>query len=208
MPCQLGASEGEKIHEHSRSLSPTASRPDFLAFAEGVHMRLPQHRALPPEVVQGLNGSGGWFRSYAPGNIVSPSLATQTGLSWLRLALLEQGMLLPDELTMRCYRCSGRRSPPPARGTHPRRVFRTMARPLCALHLPAEEAPVTRTRNGARANDAPRRPTARDVRGTACHHTGPAACAGSRRGIRPWPAYPPPRRRPQRRSILLISIRG
>jgi hypothetical protein len=40
--------------KYSQSLLPPASHPAITAFAEGVHARLPQHRVLPSEFIQGL----------------------------------------------------------------------------------------------------------------------------------------------------------
>src|SRR5215470_5176112 len=85
---------------NSRSVSAEAARPDFAAFEAGVRARLAQHRALPPDIVQGVARLGRLVHVLRTKQHWSlQTLATQTGLPWLWLALLEQGMLLPDELT-------------------------------------------------------------------------------------------------------------
>jgi hypothetical protein len=97
---------------HGQSSLPPASRPDITAFAEELRARLPQRRMLPPEEVQGLERLGRWVRVLRTRHRWSPStLTTQTGLPWVSLALLEQGMLLPDELTPAVLHQLGRAFP-------------------------------------------------------------------------------------------------
>jgi hypothetical protein len=141
---------------HRQSSLPPASRPDITAFAEGVRTRLPQRRALPLEVVQGLERLGRWVQVLRTRHRWSLStLATQTGLPWLWLALLEQGMLLPDEITPEVLHQLGQAFPLQHAGSTPAGLFRTLAQELCTLRLPPEEAPVTRDERLARTPLAP-----------------------------------------------------
>ena len=171
--------------KHSRPLSPTASPPDFLAFAKEVQTRLPQHRALSPEVVQGLERLGRFFQVLRIRQHWSlQSLATQTGLSSLQLALLEQGILLPDELTDEMLDTLGKAFLPllPV-GPAPAEWFRTMERALCRLQLPAEEEAVTRIPQAAHA---PTTPSATPPLET-CGDTGRQSHPARRvRWLEPW----------------------
>ena len=131
--------------EYSRSLSTEAARPDFAAFAAGVRTRLAQHHALPPDAVHGVARLGRLvyvLRTRQHWSV--EALATRTGLSWLWLALLEQGMLLPHELTTEAVHQLGRAFPLQHGGADPAALFHALAEDLQHLHWPAGEAPAPR----------------------------------------------------------------
>src|SRR4030095_2852579 len=75
-------------------------QPDFAAFEAAVRARLPQRTPVPTAALEGGARLGGVVQTLrAKRHWSLQTLAAQTGLSWLWLALLEQGMLLPTELT-------------------------------------------------------------------------------------------------------------
>ena len=76
------------------------SQPDFTAFEAAVHARLPQRTTVPTAALEGVARLGRLVQTLRTKQHWSlQALAAQSGLSWLWLALLEQGMLLPTELT-------------------------------------------------------------------------------------------------------------
>src|SRR5262249_31909380 len=71
------------------------------------------------------------------------ALAAQSGLSWLWLALLEQGMLLPAELTPEVVQKLGRAFPVQHAAAQPDVLFHTLVEDLLHLQVPTpvEEQP-------------------------------------------------------------------
>lgn len=125
--------------EHSRSLSAEAARPDFAAFEAGVRMRLAQHRAQPPDAVHGVERLGRLVHVLRTKQHWSlQTLATQTGLPWLWLALLEQGLLLPAEFTPEALHQLGRAFPLQHGGADPAALFSTLAATLRQLPFPQD----------------------------------------------------------------------
>jgi RNA polymerase sigma factor (sigma-70 family) len=111
---------------------------------------------LPPEDVQGLERLGRWVQVLRTRHHWSLStLATQTGLPWVSLALLEQGMLLPAERTPEVLHQLGQAFPLQHAGPTPAGLFRTLALCLCDLRLPPEEAPATSAAHLAPTPQAP-----------------------------------------------------
>jgi hypothetical protein len=125
--------------ENSRSLSADAAYPDFVAFEAGVRARLAQHRALPPDAVQGVERLGRLVHILrAKQHWSLEALATRTGLPWFWLALLEQGMLLPAELTTETLHQLGRAFPLKHGGADPAALFSTLAATLRQLPFPQD----------------------------------------------------------------------
>lgn len=83
------------------------------ALAAEVRVRLPQRQALSAQVIQGLEQFGRLIESLRrQQGWTLPELAAHTGVSWQSLALLEQGLLLPDELTFDILTKLGQALPP------------------------------------------------------------------------------------------------
>jgi RNA polymerase sigma factor (sigma-70 family) len=123
--------------KNSCSLSADAAYPDFAAFEAGVRARLAQHRALPPDAVQVIERLGRLVHVLRTKQHWSlEALVTRTGLSWLWLALLEQGMLLPAELTTETLHQLGRAFPLKHGGPDPAALFSTLAETLRQLPFP------------------------------------------------------------------------
>lgn len=128
--------------ENSSSFYSEAARPDFAALEAGVRTRLAQRRTLPPDAVQGIERLGRLVHVLrAKQHWSLEALAAQTGIPWLWLALLEQGLLLPTELTAETLYQLGQAFPPQHAGTNPAALFCTIAEHLRHLPVPGEEAP-------------------------------------------------------------------
>src|SRR6266511_3654432 len=93
--------EGITAMENRYLHSPDPSPADFSAFDAAVRTRVPQRQTLPLTALQGLTRFGRLVQTLRTKQQWSlQALAAQTGLPWLWLALLEQGMLLPTDLTL------------------------------------------------------------------------------------------------------------
>lgn len=139
--------------ENSTLWRTEAARPDFTAFAAGVQARLPQLRTLPPAHVQGVERLGRLVQLLRTRYHWSLELlAAKTGLPWLWLALLEQGVLLPSEVTAATLQQLGQVFPPQRRSLNSEVLFRTVAEDLLGVPLPDPEAEAPRA---ARAGGRP-----------------------------------------------------
>jgi hypothetical protein len=126
--------------EPNRTIHPEISQPDFAAFAAAVRSRVPQRQMLAPAALEGVARFGRLVQKLRTQQHWSlPTLAARTGLPWLWLALLEQGMLLPAEVTPEAVQTLGRAFAPRA-GAEPGVLFHALAEDL--LHCPVlpEEA--------------------------------------------------------------------
>lgn len=124
------------------SVLPEAAQPDFAAFEAGVRARLSQRQALPPDALQGVERLGRLVQVLRRQQRWSlEALAVQTGLPWLWLALLEQGMLLPAELTEEAVHQLGRAFPLQHGGADPAGLFSTLAETLRQLSLTQNVVP-------------------------------------------------------------------
>jgi transcriptional regulator with XRE-family HTH domain len=108
---------------------------------------LPQLQSLPPEVVQWLERLGRFVRLLRLKHRLSlASLAAQTGLAEQWLALLEQGVLLPEELTDERLRQVGQVLRPQRGEADPATLFATLAQRLRHVRLPDAEPVVAEPR--------------------------------------------------------------
>lgn len=125
------------------SLRTEPSLPDFPAFEAAVHARVPHARALPTEARVGVERIGRLVHVLRLKNGWTwRELETRTGLPWLQLALLEQGLLLPSELTDEALEKLGHAFPARPGVPHPDVLFHAMAERLQQLSLPAANAVV------------------------------------------------------------------
>jgi transcriptional regulator with XRE-family HTH domain len=117
------------------------SQPDFTAFDAAVRVRLAQHTTIPAEALEGVARLGRLVQTLRTKQHWSlQTLAAQTGLSWIWLALLEQGMLLPAELTPEAVQKLGQVFPTQHALARPEVLFHTLAEDLLHCQLPPEEA--------------------------------------------------------------------
>src|SRR5262249_33506768 len=121
--------------------SPDSSQADFSAFDAAVCTRIPQRQTLPPAALQGLTRLGRLVQTLRAKQQWSlETLAAQTGLPWLWLALLEPGMLLPTELTPDAMQQLGQAFPAHHAVTRPAVLFHMLVEDLLHLQMPPEEA--------------------------------------------------------------------
>lgn len=117
--------------ENNNTIHPETSQPDFAAFAAAVRTRVAQRQILPPAALEGLTRLGRLVQTLRTKQHWSlQTLAAQTGLSWLWLALLEQGMLLPTELTPEAVQQLGQVFPTQHAVTRPEVLFHTLVEDL------------------------------------------------------------------------------
>lgn len=113
------------------------SMPDFDAFAAATRVRLPQMHALPANAVAGVQRIGRLVHVLRVRNgWTLQDLATKTGVPWLWLVLLEQGVLLPSELADDALEKLGHVFPTQRHMPNPGALFRTIAQHLQWLRLP------------------------------------------------------------------------
>lgn len=87
--------------------------PDFDAFEKAIEERLPQLRQLSPDVVEGTRRVAQFVHSLrVKRDLTRWGLVDKTGLPWLWIALLEEEMLLPSELSESNLRKLGQALPP------------------------------------------------------------------------------------------------
>jgi transcriptional regulator with XRE-family HTH domain len=116
-------------------------QPDFAAFEAAVRARLPQRTPVPTAALEGVARLGRLVQTLrAKRHWSLQTLAAQTGLSWLWLALLEQGMLLPTELTPEAVQKLGQAFPVHHAGARPEVLFHTLVEDLLHLQVPPQEA--------------------------------------------------------------------
>ena len=127
-------------NHHISQLDP--SQPDFTAFEAAVRDRLPQRTTVPTAALEGVARLGRLVQTLrAKQHWSLQALAAQSGLSWLWLALLEQGMLLPTELTPEVVQKLVQAFPARHAAAQPAVLFHTLVEDL--LHsqvLPPEAA--------------------------------------------------------------------
>jgi len=127
--------------ENRHFYSPDSSQADFSAYDAAVRTRVPQHQTLPPAALQGLTRLGRLVQTLRTKQRWSlEALATQTGLPWLWLALLEQGMLLPTELQPEVVQKLGQAFAARQAAAQPDVLFHTLVEDLLHLQVPLLEA--------------------------------------------------------------------
>jgi hypothetical protein len=144
--------------DHHQLHQADPSQPDFTAFDAAVRARLPQHATLPTRALEGVARLGRLVQTLRTKQHWSlQALAVRTGLPWLWLALLEQEMLLPAELTPEAVQTLGQAFPTHHAVARPVALFQALAEDLLHLQVPPEEAesPHSYAREAAR-------PTLRD----------------------------------------------
>lgn len=116
------------------------SIPDFATFEAAVRTRMPQSRTLPAEAIAGVERIGRLVHVLRIRHgLTLRKLETRTGLAWLWLALLEQGVLLPSELTEEDLEKLGQAFPTRANAPNPGALFRGLAEQLQRLRLPTTD---------------------------------------------------------------------
>jgi transcriptional regulator with XRE-family HTH domain len=116
------------------------SQPDFTAFEAAVRDRVPQRTTVPTAALEGVARLGRLVQTLrAKQHWSLQALAAQSGLSWLWLALLEQGMLLPTELTPEVVQKLGQAFPARHAVAQPDVLFHTLVEDLLHLQVPAPE---------------------------------------------------------------------
>jgi transcriptional regulator with XRE-family HTH domain len=126
--------------EHNGTIHPETAQPDFAAFAAAVRTRVAQRQTLPPAAIEGVTRIGRLVQTLRTKQHWSlQTLAAQTGLSWVWLALLEQGMLLPTELTPEAVHKLGQVFPSQNSVARPEVLFHTLAEDLLHAQVPPDE---------------------------------------------------------------------
>jgi len=127
-----------------RDFSKSDAKSDYTAFEAGVRARLFQSQQLTPAERQGVARLGRLVQVLRRKQRWSlETLAAETGLPWLWLALLEQGVLLPEELTPATVEQLGGAFPLEHGGADPTVLFGTLAATLRQLQLPLAPAPAS-----------------------------------------------------------------
>jgi hypothetical protein len=127
--------------EHNQTTHPDTAHPDFAAFAAAVRNRVPQRQTLPSAVLEGLARLGRLVQALRIKQHWSlQALAARTGLPWLWLAMLEEGMLLPAELTPEAMQTLGQVFPTQPTVARPEILFHALAEHLLHCQVPPEEA--------------------------------------------------------------------
>lgn len=126
------------------------AEPDFVGLEEHVRARLSRQLQLSSAQREGGARIGGLVQFLRRQQRWSlETLAARSGLSWLRLALLEHGLLLPEELTPESIGQLGRAFPLGRSADDPASLFITLATDLhqIELHpeLPAKSPDFVRT---------------------------------------------------------------
>jgi hypothetical protein len=143
--------------ENNDTIYTETSKPDLAAFAAAVRTRVAQHQTLPPAALEGVARLGRLVQALrAEQHWSLQALAAQSGLSWLWLALLEEGMLLPTELTPEVVQKLGQAFPARHAAAQPDVLFHTLAEDLLHLQVPPPEA------EELHSHAAATRPTLRD----------------------------------------------
>ena len=123
--------------ENRHSLHTDSSQPDFTAFEVAVRDRLMQRATVPTVALEGVARLGRLVQTLrAKQHWSLQALAAQSGLSWLWLALLEQGMLLPTELTQEVVQKLGQAFPARHAAAQPEILFHTLVEDLLHLQVP------------------------------------------------------------------------
>ena len=127
--------------ENRHSPHTDSAQPDFTAFEAAVRERLPQRTTVPTAALEGVTRLGRLVQTLrAKQHWSLQALAAQTGLSWLWLALLEQGMLLPTELTPEVVQKLGQAFPARHAVAQPDVLFHTLVEDLLHLQVSPPEA--------------------------------------------------------------------
>jgi hypothetical protein len=127
--------------ENNDTIYTETSQPDFAAFAAAVRTRVAQRQTLPPAALEGVARLGRLVQTLRVKQRWSlQALAAQSGLSWLWLALLEQGMLLPTELTPEVVQKLGQAFPARHAAAQPDVLFHTLVEDLLHSQVPPPEA--------------------------------------------------------------------
>jgi transcriptional regulator with XRE-family HTH domain len=126
--------------EKNNAISSDTTRHDFVAFEAGVRQRLAQRSTLSPDRLHGVERLGRLVHVLRLKQHWSlEALAVRAGLPWLWLALLEQGVLLPTELTPERVTKLGQVFPLHQEGPDPVVLFRSLVEDLADLRLEDQE---------------------------------------------------------------------